>query len=178
MNLAELTQDRQAEAIAVITRSFGDSEGEAEGELIGKLAGDMLRTTNDDDICGFYAEDGEEMVGCILFSRFTLPVDKSAFILSPVAIVTARQGQGIGQALINHGIDVLQSRGVELVFTYGDPAYYQQVGFQPITEDVVRAPQPMSLPHGWQGQSLTADELRPIEGLTRCVDALNKPEYW
>lgn len=63
-----------------------------------------------------------------------------AFILSPVAIATSEQGTGIGQQLINYGLDHLKSLKVSLVFTYGDPNYYSKTGFNHIADSIVKAP--------------------------------------
>ncbi len=87
-------------------------------------------------------------------------------------------GKGIGQKLINFGINELKENGVQIVFTYGDPAYYSKVGFNQITEEIVKAPLKMSQPEGWLGQSLVSDKIEPIAGNSSCVEALNKAEYW
>ena len=67
---------------------------------------------------------------------------------------------------------------MDVAVTYGDPAFYGKVGFAPITEDQVRPPCTLSFPHGWLGQSLTGRPLAPLKGPSRCVAALDKPEYW
>ena len=104
--------------------------------------------------------------------------DVSAFIMSPVAIHTDHQGKGLGQKLISFGIKHLKENGVELLLTYGNPAYYSKVGFSPINEEIVRAPVELSLPFGWLGQSLVSEDIQPIKGRSRCVSALNDPGYW
>jgi predicted N-acetyltransferase YhbS len=52
-----------------------------------------------------------------------------AYILSPVAVHTDHQGQGVGQQLINFGIQHLKEDGVTLIFTYGDPEFYKKLAF-------------------------------------------------
>jgi putative acetyltransferase len=80
--------------------------------------------------------------------------------------------------LINYGIQQLKAAGVELVMTYGDINFYAKVGFQPISEAVVKAPLKLTYPEGWIGQSLISDTVAPIAGPSACVKALDKPEYW
>ena len=46
-----------------------------------------------------------------------------------MAVRSDQQGAGIGKNLIRHGLNDLQRRRVEVVLTYGDPAYYQQSAF-------------------------------------------------
>lgn len=157
---------------------FSASEGAAEGELIGQLVAEMLQQTAAADLLGFVAVADDGLAGGVIFSRFTLPVKKTAFILSPMDIDTAQQGKGLGQALINHGIAALKAQGVEVLLTYGDPNYYQKVDFEIISQDIIEAPQPLSYPDGWLAQSLTDQPLTPMPGKTHCVDALNLPVFW
>jgi len=159
-------------------RTFSDSEGRSEGLIIGSLVYDLVTGTDDQDLYGFVATEGEQIIGGIFFSRLTFESGVSAFILSPVAIDTSHQGKGVGQKLINFGLDALKNDGVELAFTYGDPNYYSKVGFGPIAEKSVKAPLKLTYPEGWLGQSLVGDEIEQIAGDSCCVEALGKPEYW
>lgn len=168
------TQD----VIDLFAQVFSDSEGEAEGKLIGYLVADMIESSKPKDLVGFVAKEGEQIVGCIFFSRFWVPSAQTAFILSPVAVATSVQGAGIGQQLISFGIHYLKDQNVELLFTYGDPAYYGKVGFQKITEDMVKAPYTLSQPIGWLAQSLTGTDITPMVGETHCIAALSDPKYW
>ena len=100
------------------------------------------------------------------------------FLLSPLAVATARQGFGIGQELLGQALEALRSDGVDVVATYGDPAFYGKVGFEPVSEDRARAPLPLSQPIGWIGQSLSGGQLTPLKGPGTCVAALNDPALW
>jgi predicted N-acetyltransferase YhbS len=162
----------------LFTAVFSDSEGEAEGQLIGNLARELLSETEERDRYVFVATDAEAVIGAIVFSRLTFDSDVNAFILAPVAVATTRQGEGVGQRLIRFGLERLREEGVELVMTYGDPAFYGKVGFQPVTVDTIRPPFPLSQPQGWLGQSLSGEAIEPITGTAMCVEPLNKPEYW
>lgn len=157
---------------------FSDSDGQSEGLLIGALVSDLFSTTDGNNLTGFVAVEDKKIIGSILFTRLTFENGINAFLLSPVAISTDFQGQGIGQKLINFGLNTLKANGVELAVTYGDPNYYTKVGFRPITEKLVKAPQKLSHPDGWLGQSLVGDVIKPIAGKSKCVDAFNKPDIW
>ncbi|MEM1368308.1 MAG: GNAT family N-acetyltransferase, partial [Cyanobacteria bacterium P01_H01_bin.15] len=98
--------------------------------------------------------------------------------LSPVAVCTDCQGQGIGQSLIKCGLQELKKNGVKFVTTYGDPAFYSKVGFEQISQLAIASPHPLSQPQGWLGQSLAAEPIRNIPGRCTCVKALDNPEYW
>jgi putative acetyltransferase len=178
MKVSTFSVSQSQDVINLFTKVFSESEGKDEGESIGNLVTDLIITTDERDIVGFVAVLEEEIVGSIFFSRLTLPSEKIAFILSPVAIATKQQGQGIGQQLIRYGIEHLKCKDVDLVFTYGDPAFYSKVGFQQINEDIVKAPLKLTQPEGWLAQSLENDVIEAMEGSSECVKALNKQEYW
>lgn len=157
---------------------FSESEGEQEGALVGNLAKALIAGTDHRDLYGFVAVDGGQIVGAVFFSRLTCEAETDVFILAPIAVRTGYQGKGIGQALITHGLRELKARGVRVVTTYGDPAFYSKVGFRPLSQDTIEAPFELSQPEGWLGQSLTDDAIEPIPGRCSCVQALADPVYW
>ncbi|MCB1644897.1 MAG: N-acetyltransferase [Pseudomonadales bacterium] len=146
--------------------------------MIAGFVTNLISTTEPQDLIGCIAEENDLIVGCIFFSRLIVPSGQVAFIMSPVAVSTDVQSSGIGQNLINYGLDHLRSAGVNLAFTYGDPAYYCKTGFEPVSEDVIKAPCHLSQPFGWQVQSLDGLEIRAMSGATQCVEALNDPALW
>lgn len=171
---------RAEEIAALFAAVFAASEGAEEGRLIGALARDLIATTPAADLRIFTARDAAGLLlGCILFTRMHYAGEaRQVFLLSPVAVATAQQGRGIGQALIRHGLDALKAEGVDVALTYGDPAYYGRTGFRPVTEAEVAAPCPLQMPQGWLGQSLTAAPLAPLKGPVRCAQALADPGFW
>lgn len=166
------------EVIDLFKRVFAASEGEAEGQVIADFVANLIATTAPQDLIGCIAEENDIVVGCIFFSRFTVPSGQVAFILSPVAVSTDIQSAGIGQNLIKYGLDHLRSLNVNLAFTYGDPSYYSKTGFEQINESVVKAPCSLSQPIGWLAQSLDGQVIQPMAGPTKCVEALNDPGLW
>lgn len=60
-----------------------------------------------------------------------------ALLLGPLAIEPARQGRGVGRALVFHSLDVAAQAGHRLVFLVGDPAYYERFGFDPVPPGIV-----------------------------------------
>lgn len=178
MKLSEFEQTKSQDVIELFRKVFTDSEGDAEGTLIGSLVSNLIQTTNKHDLIGFVARSEEKIIGSIFFSRLTLPNDQSAFILSPVAIASDQQGKGLGQKLINFGIEHLKSQNIDLVFTYGDPNFYSKVGFTPISENVIKAPLKLSHPEGWLAQPLNNSSIEEMDGSAQCVKALDDPQYW
>ncbi|WP_404972503.1 GNAT family N-acetyltransferase [Vibrio campbellii] len=166
-----------SEMIALFTQTFSDSEGEVEGKTIGSLVGDLLSTTPERELKGFVAKQDERLISGVLFTPLRFENGEVGYLLSPMATLTECQGKGVGQALINFGLEQLKQQGIELVFTYGDPNFYSRVGFQQVTEAQFKAPHILSFPHGWLAQSL-AGELMPIQGTSYCVKGLDSPAYW
>ena len=179
MDFIEGFEGRQQALIDVFRRSFGDSEGEAEGRVIAQLVTNLITTTASADLRVFSAVDDGDIAGAIIFSKLNYPADdRVVFLLAPVAVATARQRQGVGQALLRHGLDTVRNDGVEVAITYGDPNYYARVGFAQITEEIAQPPFKLEQPHGWLGQSLADQPLTALSGACRCVPAFDKPEYW
>lgn len=178
MNLRQHNAENEQAIVQLFESVFTASEGESEGALISSLAAELFRTSAKHDLFNFVADEDGQIVGSAFFTRLNFEDGSDAFILSPVAVHRERQGKGLGQALIGHGLRDLKTRGVSAVLTYGDPAFYSKVGFRQITPATVRPPFPLSQPEGWLGQSLNNEPIEALSGSFKCVDALNEPGYW
>ena len=79
------------------------------------------------------AEDAGSIVGHILFSPATLVAhtDLEIMGLAPMAVLPARQRQGIGSALARAGLDACRHIGSGAVIVLGHPDYYPRFGFLP-----------------------------------------------
>ncbi|WP_297340602.1 N-acetyltransferase [Pseudophaeobacter sp.] len=158
---------------------FTASEGAEEGGIIGRLVYNLLSDTPREDIQIFTSIENAELTGAAIFSRLTYADDpRQVFILSPMAVATDQQGKGGGQALLNHALTALRAGGVDVVITYGDPAFYGKVGFMALREADAASPLPLSFPEGWIGQSLNGAPLQPLQGNCTCVPALRDPGIW
>lgn len=178
MNFSTLYRNREREIANLFTTTFAASEGAEEGSLIGDLALRLMENTAGEDLFVISAWDDDALVASIIFSRLAYDDGRAVFVLGPVAVTTDRQGEGIGQRIITHGLDILRDRGVDVVLTYGDPDYYRHVGFSPVSEADIPAPFPLQQPEGWQGQSLTGAALTSLRGPARCVGAFDDPAFW
>jgi len=158
------------QAIAELFAStFTASEGAEEGALIGALARRLIAETPAEDLRVVTAWEDGALVGGIFFTRLTYDGDpRTVFLMAPVAVATAHQGKGIGQRLIAHGLDSLRQEGVEIAVTYGDPAFYCRVGFQPVSAADLPAPQPLG--HSRRRTRRRRRPLRPagIQPQGRC----------
>jgi len=166
------------EVVELFQNVFSTSEGVAQGQSIGNLVINLINNTDQQDLIGLVALDSEKIVGSIFFSRITVPSNRTIFMLSPVAVCSDVQNTGIGQQLILYGLDYLRAQAIDIVITYGDPAFYSKTNFQKISQDVIKAPFTLSQPIGWLAQALNDRPLKPIQGSIKCVEAFNDPKYW
>jgi putative acetyltransferase len=87
-------------------------------------------------IVSLVAEDRETIVGHIVFSPVTLTRHPELRIigLAPMAVLPARQRQGIGSALVHEGLKECRRLGFGAVIVLGHAEYYPRFGFTPASE--------------------------------------------
>ena len=169
----------EAAITALIEAVFTASEGPAEGQLVAGLAARLLALEPSEGVCPFMAWRDNTPVGALIFSPLRYPqATPRVMLLSPMAVATAEQGRGIGQALIAHALAALARQGTDIAVTYGDPAFYGRAGFVPVTTDDLPSPHPLSQPQGWIAQSLTGAPLPRIPGPALCAGPLDDPRIW
>jgi len=173
-----LDKNYQNEVTTLFTSVFTSSEGDEEGKLIGNLASELSSNIDNEEIICFGTFQNESLIGSIFFTRLRFNESILVYMLAPVAVSTKHQGKGVGQALINYGLNELKNRSVNVAITYGDPSFYSKVGFEPLSEDVIQAPLKLSMPAGWLGQSLTGEPIPAINEQPICVKEFNDPVYW
>jgi predicted N-acetyltransferase YhbS len=178
MNLKVLVESNQKAVTELFTSVFTSSEGEKEGKLIGDLASGLCSNIDNQEIICFGAYENESLIGSIFFTRLRFDEPIRIYMLAPVAVSIEHQRKGIGQALINYGLNELKNRSVSVAITYGDPSFYSKVGFEPLSENVIQAPLKLSMPVGWLGQSLTDDPIPTINERPTCVKEFYDPVYW
>ena len=113
---------------ALITRAFAHA-----AHASGEEAAIVERLRCDGDLAAaFVAADGESLAGHVSFSPVLIDGEECGwFGLGPVAVAPERQREGIGTALIEHGLTHLRARGAQGCVVLGDPAYYRRFGFEP-----------------------------------------------
>ena len=178
MNYKILDKNSKEDVTGLFTSVFSSSEGENEGKLIGNLASELSSRTDNKEIISIGAYKDELLIGAIIFTRLRFNDSIKVYMLAPVAVSTSQQGKGVGQALINYGLQELKNRSVAVVITYGDPSFYSKVGFQALSETVIQAPLKLSMPEGWLAQSLTEEPIPTIHERPTCVKEFNDSVYW
>jgi putative acetyltransferase len=80
------------------------------------------------------AEENDQIIGHILFSRIHIQSENEqlpALALAPMAVLPGYQKQGIGSALVRHGLEECKRLGHTIIIVLGHPAYYPRFGFTP-----------------------------------------------
>lgn len=112
---------------------------------------------------GFIASDPEsdEPLATLRFWAVMVGLDRPALLLGPLAVMPERRGQGLGRALVGHGLSVARDRGWRLCLVSGDPAYYQPYGFEPAAPLGFAMPGPITAGH-LQVKALADDALATL----------------
>jgi putative acetyltransferase len=178
MKIKILDCGSKEEVASLFSSVFTSSEGAGEGQLISRLASALAARIDNQEVIGIGACENGKLIGAIFFTRLRFKEPVEAYMLSPVAVSTAHQGKGVGQALIRHGLNSLKNRSATMVMTYGDPAFYAKTGFQALPEDTIQAPHKLSMPQGWLAQHLAGDVMPNLKSRPACVSEFDDPAYW
>ncbi len=151
-----------------------------EADAIAALAVSLLKIENNPGGISLVAETGDDIVGHVAFSpvSFTGNQGLRAFILSPMAVEQDYQKRRIGAELVTTGIEHLSKTGADLIFVYGDPAYYARFGFTGSAASKFLPPFVLKYPSGWQALALKESAVNESALEISCVEPLCKPELW
>ena len=153
---------------------------EGEREVVSALAVKLLAEETTPPTIALLAEIEGSVVGHVGFSPVTINSKEKhqGYILAPLGIKPDYQNQRIGSQLIENGIQRLLMLGVDILFVYGDPAYYSRFGFSVDAAIAYIPPYPLEYPFGWQGIDLKgrSTEKSPIK--ITCVASLSDPTLW
>ena len=102
-------------------------ETSAEADLVDALRRDAR------PFISLVALDGDTLVGQIAFSPARLESDSGLHIagLGPMAVLPARQREGIGSALVEAGLAQCRAAGFAAIIVLGHADYYPRFGFTP-----------------------------------------------
>lgn len=171
------TLDSDIDDILMIeTLAFGSSD---ESRLVKNLLNDSSAIP----LLSLMALEERNPVGHILFTSARL-VDTvhnaKIVILAPIAVVPDSRNRGIGGKLINKGLEILSLAGIDLVFVFGAPLFYQKHGFKPACQYGLEPPYPIPKKNSdyWMVQALNPGVLGSVTGRVKCADSLDLPGNW
>jgi putative acetyltransferase len=130
-----LVREERPDDYAAVAEIHRLAFGSHHGEVVARLVEDLRKSlASEGGLSLVAADDDGKLLGHALFTRSRLDAPKRLVdvqVLSPVGVLPASQRQGVGTALIEHGLALLTEQGVPLVFLEGSPAYYPRFGFVP-----------------------------------------------
>ncbi len=93
--------------------------------------------------------ENDEVTGYVMFSRFHIEgrYEDSLLILTPCAVRTDLQRQGISKQMIEYGFKKAAEMGFRAVLVEGDPKNYVPRGFEPSYRHGIEAGSGLHLPH-------------------------------
>lgn len=129
------------------------------------------------------AEIGGVLAGHVMFTFCTIDDAAPAVaLLAPLTIDPAWQKRGVGKALVRHGFQLLNAKGVAHVYVLGDPAYYRRFGFAAETKVAPPYPMPPEWLEAWQSVPLAAqlDDASepPQQGALTVPAPWRQPTLW
>ena len=158
-------------SLELVEEVFTEHENADEGKLVRRLV-EELRSKEYylPELELLMLEDGE-VIGYVMFSRFHIEgkYDDRLVLLSPAAVKTSCQRQGISRELINYGLKKAAEMGFTAAMVEGNPANYRARGFKTSADFGIVAGPNIHLPHV---DCLMVTELVPggLEGITGEVD--------
>ncbi len=151
-----------------------------EEEIIATLASNLLREETSPQTIALVVEIDGTVVGHIAFSPVTFDSSKNlkGYILAPLGVKPEYQNRGIGSKLIESGIEQLIRKGVNVLFVYGDPKYYDKFGFKAETAARYLPPYKLQYPFGWLALALNEGDSAEHTVKVSCVASLRDPALW
>ncbi|MBW1780244.1 MAG: N-acetyltransferase [Deltaproteobacteria bacterium] len=153
---------------------------EDEREIVSKLAIDLLSEKTTPQTISIVAETNGTIVGNIAFSPVIIDNDENfqSYILAPLGVTPDYQKRHIGSKLIEYGMQQLSDMGVNVVFVYGDPKYYNRFGFSADAAHPYTTPYKLQYPFGWQAIVFKECDIEKPPRAITCVTSLCDPKLW
>ena len=160
----------------VYLRAF--NRGEA--KIVASLASNLLSEETTSKIIALIAEIDGTVAGHIAFSPVTFEPDNklTGYILAPLGVTPKYHFRGIGSKLIKSGIEQLLSKGVNILFVYGDPKYHNKFGFNTKTASKFLPPYTLQYPFGWLAVIINEENFSDEPMKISCVNSLQDSTLW
>ena len=159
-------------SLNMVRRTFTDSENAEEAEVVVSLIKEIRSmSTYVPELELIMVNDGDEVIGYAMFSRFHLggKYQDELLLLSPVAVKTELQRQHISKELIEYGFEKAAEMGFSAVLVEGNPQNYRSRGFQTSAAFGIVAAESVGLP---APECLMVKELKKgaLEHISGMVD--------
>jgi putative acetyltransferase len=107
------------------------------------LVAALRRSTSSPPPVSIVASKGADVIGHVMLSASRLDAPTrlvDVFVLSPLGVLPAHQGRGIGTRLVHEALTAADAMSVPLVFLEGDPGFYGTRGFERADAREFRSP--------------------------------------
>ena len=158
-------------SLELVEKVFTEHENANEGKLVRRLV-EEIRSKEYylPELELMMIEDGE-VIGYVMFSRFHIEgkYTDRLVILTPAAVKTSCQRQGISRELIEYGLKKAAEMGFTAALVEGNPANYRARGFKTSANYGIVAAESIHMPHV---DCMMVAELVPggLEGIHGKVD--------
>lgn len=151
-----------------------------EREFVSELAIKMLSEETSSQTNSLVAETEGAVIGHVAFSPVIMDNKGKlqGYILSPLGVHPDYQKRGIGSKLIKSGMQQLSTMGVNILFVYGDPQFYNRFGFSADAAVPYTPPFQLQYPFGWQAIVLHECSIENSPIRLACVSSLCDPRLW
>lgn len=163
-----------------IRKIYREAFAADEAPAVAELAVALLHEDSSPKIINLVAEVDGGLIGHVGFSPIYRAggAELLGYILAPLAVIPREQKRGVGSQLVESGLEACRRLGAQFFLVYGDPNYYARFGFDAELARGCAPAFPLSYPHGLQALDWRpgADQRVPVS--FRCVEPLNRPEFW
>lgn len=121
-------------------------------------------------LCYVALSNDGDMLGSIRFWPVLMPDGRQEVMLGPLAVLPHLRGQGIGKALVSHGIAGTRAAGYGGVLIVGDRGYYAPFGFREEKVANLALPGPVN-PLTFMGLEFEEGSLSRAQGLVLPINA-------
>lgn len=120
------------------------------------------------ELCFAAVDDSDRVLASLQFWPIRIETTP-AILLGPLAVEPRMRNQGLGRALVRHGINEARKHGHRLCVVSGAPAYYRPYGFVPAVPYGLVMPGPLE-PERLQVLELVPGALEGVRGLIQRDD--------
>ncbi len=100
--------------------------------------------TNTNISFGFNAFLDDELIGSITLTPIKVGDKSGACLIGPLIVTESQRSQGVGQALIEEGLEAAGEKNLKLAILVGDIEFYQRAGFTPVPRGQILLPGPVA----------------------------------
>ena len=136
MNIIDQSEEHAADIERLLDLAFGPDRT---GKTVYRLRDGLPPAPG----YSFVIERDGALAATLRFWPVALPAGDAVLLLGPIAVQPALAGQGLGRALMRHGIEKARAQGWSAILLVGDEPYYGPLGFSRKAAEKLQLPGPV-----------------------------------